>query len=380
MADFSNPDNDSLAYWLAFSSLTGTGLGFKKIQILHEHFQGLKEAWNASAKELQFFPWLNSSILERFIEQRNSIDPDNLMQKLVASGAEAFHYFSPSYPALLRQIDNPPLVLYAKGSFHQCSFDCAVGIVGTRKPTAYGEKLAKDLAKDLANAGVLVISGMAYGIDSLAHWGAIESDGLTVAVLGSGVDLCYPSSNKRLYKAITEEGKGAAVSEYFPGTAPQKFHFPARNRIISGLSKALAVVEAGDSSGSLITANIAFEQSREVFAIPGRIDSLMSVGTNDLIAKNIAHLLRDSNDILREMGWASKSSENSSATAISLQGREIEIYELMSNEPVQFDYLVEKTGMKIGELSAILTMLELAGVILRLPGDRYVREKQAFRV
>jgi DNA processing protein len=380
MSDFSNPDNDSLPYWLAFNSLTGTGLGLRKIQMLHDYFQGLKEAWHAPAKEFNALPWLNLSIVEKFIEQRKSIEPDQLMDKLLISGVEAFHYFHPEYPYILRQITDPPLVLFTKGQFHACDFDCSVGIVGTRKPSSYGERIAKGLAKDLAGAGVLIVSGMAYGVDSLAHWGAIESNGLTVAVLGCGVDLCYPSSNKPLYRAITEEGKGVAVSEYFPGTAPQKWHFPARNRIISGLSKALAVIEAGESSGALITANMAFEQSREVFAIPGRIDSATSIGTNGLIAKNIAHLLRNYADILKEMGWASKNSENGTSTAISLQGREAEVYELMSNEPLQFDYLIEKTGMNTGELSAILTMLELAGVVSRLPGDWYVREKQAFTV
>ncbi len=380
MSDFSNPSNESLPYWLAFNALSGTGLGLRKIQMLHDYFQGLQEAWHAPAKEFSALPWLNSSIIERFIEQRKSIEPQELFEKLSASGVEAFHYFHPEYPYILREINDPPLVLFTKGQFHACNFDCTVGIVGTRKPSSYGERLSKSLARDLACAGVLIVSGMAYGVDSLAHWGAIESNGLTVAVLGCGADLCYPSSNKPLYKAITEEGKGAVVSEYFPGTAPQKWHFPARNRIISGLSKALAVVEAGESSGALITANLAFEQSREVFAFPGRIDSPTSIGTNGLIARNIAHLLKDYTDILKEMGWASKNSENGDPTAVSLQGREIDVYELMSNEPIQFDYLIEKTGMNTGELSAILTMLELAGVVSRLPGDWYVREKQAFTV
>lgn len=380
MSDISNSDNDSLAYWLAFNSLSGTGLGFQKIQMLHDYFQGLKGAWQASAKELNSFPALTPSIIERFTEQRKTIEPEKLMEKLLVSGVDALHYFHSDYPYMLRQINDPPLVLFTKGNFSACNFGCSVGIVGTRKPTAYGEKLAKNLAKDLATAGVLVISGMAYGIDSIAHWGAIEGNGFTLAVLGCGVDLCYPSSNRPLYKAITEEVKGVLVSEYFPGTAPQKWHFPARNRIISGLSQAIAVVEAGESSGALITANIAFEQSREVFAFPGKVDSAMSIGTNGLIAKNIAHLLRDSTDILKEMGWASKSTESGTSTAISLQGREIEVYELMSNEPIQFDYLIEKTGMNTGELSAILTMMELAGVISRLSGDWYVREKQAFKV
>jgi len=378
--DFSNVDENELAYWLAFNSLSGTGLGFRKIKSLYDHFHGLKEAWQAPAKELGRLPGLNQSIVERLLEQKKLIEPQDLLEKLNNSGVEALYYFNPDYPSLLRQINDPPLVLFTKGQFRACNFNCAVGIVGTRKPSVYGEKLAKNLAKNLAEHGVLIVSGMAYGVDSLAHWGAVESGGMTVAVLGCGVDLCYPSSNKRLYSAILEKGQGAMVSEYFPGTQPQKWHFPARNRIISGLCKAIAVIEAGESSGALITANLAFEQSREVFAIPGRIDSPMSIGTNGLIAKNIAHLLRDHNDILREMGWASKNTENCVATAVALQGRELEVYELMSNEPSHFDYLIEKTGMNTGELSAILTMLELAGVISRLPGDWYTRDKQAFKI
>ncbi len=378
--EFSNVDKSELAYWLAFNSLSGTGLGFRKIKLLYDHYGSLKEAWDAPAKELSRLSWLNQSTIERLLEQKKTIEPDNLLEKLDKSGVEALYYFHPDYPSILRQINDPPLVLYTKGKFRACNFNCAVGIVGTRKPSAYGERLAKSLAKDLAQDGVLIVSGMAYGVDSLAHWGAVESGGMTVAVLGCGVDLCYPSSNKPLYNAILEKECGAIVSEYFPGSQPQKWHFPARNRIISGLSQAVAVIEAGESSGALITAHLAFEQSREVFAIPGRVDSSTSIGTNSLIAKNIAHLLRDHNDILKEMGWASKNTENGVATAVALQGRELDVYDLISNEPSHFDYLIEKTGMNTGELSAILTMLELAGVISKLPGDWYVREKQAFKV
>ncbi len=378
--DFGNLDENELAYWLAFNALSGTGLGFRKIKLLYDHFQSLKNAWAASPNELSRISWLSPSSAERLLEQKKSIEPERLFEKLQASGVEALYYFHPDYPSILRQINDPPLVLFTKGNFRDCNFNCAVGVVGTRKPTAYGERLAKELAKGLAENGVLIVSGMAYGVDSFAHWGAVESKGSTIAVLGCGVDICYPSSNKPLYKAIVEKGCGAIVSEYFPGTGPQKWHFPARNRIISGLSQALAVIEAGESSGALITAHIAFEQSREVFAIPGRVDSAMSLGTNGLIAKNIAHLVRDHNDILKEMGWVTGNTKNGTSTAVALQGRELEVYELMSHEPSHFDYLIEKTGMNTGELSAILTMLELAGVISRLPGDWYIRDKQAFKV
>jgi DNA processing protein len=255
-----------------------------------------------------------------------------------------------------------------------------VGIVGTRTPTALGQKLAKEISSGLAQSGVTIVSGMALGIDSLAHWGALESKGKTVAVLGSGVDYCYPSSNRHLYQALTEGGNGAVISEFFPGTKPEKWHFPARNRIISGMSQALAVIEAGEISGALITAKMAFEQSREVFAVPGRLNDRMSAGTNDLIAKNMAHLLRSYTDILEDMGWVSTGVSQTVPTIVELYGREREVFELMSLEPVHFDHLAEKTGMNTGELSATLTMLELGGLISRLPGDWYCLEGQTVTV
>jgi DNA processing protein len=374
MSDFNSPQREELAYWLAFNMLSGTGLGFRKIKLLHDHFDGLQRAWQAPIKELNILPWLNNSIIERFIEQKKAIEPLVLLDKLENSGISAFSYFHEQYPNALRQINDPPLILFTKGDFSACDFNHSVGIVGTRKPSAYGQKLAKSIAAEFAQTGTLVVSGMAFGVDSLAHWGAISAKGKTVAVLGCGVDICYPGTNKPLYKAIVEGG-GAVVSEYFPGTRPKSWHFPARNRIISGLTPALAVIEAGLESGALITAKLAFEQNREVFAIPGRIDSATSIGTNYLIAKNTAQLFRNAGDIMEEMNWVSKNSEPGTATVVTLQGREMEIYELMSAEPVHFDYLIEKTGMNTGELSAILTMLELAGVVSRLPGDWYSREK-----
>jgi len=375
MSDFNSPQKEEFAYWLAFNMLSGTGLGFRKIKLLYDHFQGLQGAWQAPIKELNVLPWLNPAIIERFNEQRKTIEPLLLLEKLLASGISAFPYVHEQYPYALRQIHDPPLILFVKGNLSICDFNHAVGIVGTRKPSSYGQKLAKSIAAELAKTGTLVVSGMAFGIDSLAHWGALSAKGKTVAVLGCGVDICYPATNKPLYKAIVEGG-GAVVSEYFPGTRPQSWHFPARNRIISGLAPALAVIEAGLESGALITAKLAFEQNREVFAIPGRIDSATSAGTNYLIAKNTAHLFSSAADILEEMNWVSKNQQLGTTAMVTLQGREMEIYELISPEPVHFDYLIEKTGMNTGELSAILTILELAGVISRLPGDWYGREKR----
>ena len=224
-SDFNSEQEEELSFWLAFNMLSGTGLGFKKIKLLYEHFQGIKEAWQATAKDLHKIPWLSSSMIERFVEEKNSIQPSQLLEKLRTSGVEAMHYFHPDYPGSLREINDPPLVLFSKGQIQSCDFSHSIGIVGTRKPSSYGQKLAKTISKELAENGVLVVSGMAFGVDSLAHWGALSGNGKTVAVLGCGVDICYPSSNKPLYKEIVETGRGTLVSEIFSRHTPPTLAF-----------------------------------------------------------------------------------------------------------------------------------------------------------
>jgi DNA processing protein len=379
--DSEGPMLEDLPYWLAFAWLSGPGLSSRKVTMLFEAFNSLKEAWHAGDHQLKKIPWLSEAGSERLISGRKDVDPAALLEKLNKENVKAFHFFHPDYPSLLRQIHDPPLVLFLKGQLDLKEIGKAVGVVGTRRPTAYGQRLAKQMAKDLARSGVTVVSGMALGIDSLAHWGAIEGNGRTVAVLGCGVDYCYPSSNKPLYKSLTEKDGQAVLSEFFPGTKPETWRFPARNRIISGMSEALLVVEAGEQSGALITAQMAFEQNREVFAVPGRIDSPMSIGTNGLIAKTQAHLCRNYMDIMDDRGWASTKRPGINVpTVVELYGREREVFDLISSEPVHFDNLLEKTGMNTGELSATLTMLELAGVVARLPGDWYALEAQGATV
>jgi DNA processing protein len=276
------------------------------------------------------------------------------------------------YPYMLRQIHDPPSVLFVNGNLRESDFHHVIAIVGTRSPSSYGQKLAKDVSRGLAHSGAVIGSGLAIGVDSYAHWGAIEGGGRTIAVVATGPDICYPTSNRRLMKAIVD-GHGVILSEYFPGTKPEKWHFPARNRIVSGLAKGIVVVEAGENSGALITARLGFEQNRDVFAFPGRVDSPMSAGTNLLIQKNQAHLVRNFGDVLDALQWV-QTSVREVTTVVELFGREKEIYEMLSNEPTHFDVLVERSGMTAGEMSATLTMLELAGVIARHPGDWYSRQ------
>lgn len=363
-----------LSYWLAFAWLSGAGLGFAKIKALYECFQSLEEAWKAPEYELRKLTWLNELAKQKLIAYRKQTNPDELLSRVMDKGIKAFHYYHPGYPRLLREIHDPPIVLFQKGNLSLENLGATIGIVGTRRPTAYGQKLVKEMARGLAENGVTVVSGMALGIDSLAHRGAIEVHGTTVAVLGSGVDVCYPSSNKPLYKSLTEASGQAIVSEFLPGTWPEKWHFPARNRIIAGMSEAILVIEAGEESGALITARMAMDENRDVYAMPGRVDSPMSAGCNDLIVRNTAHLCKNYTDIMKDMGWAVSQRTERRPTVVQLHGREGEVFDLISAEPVHFDYLLDKTGMNTGELSATLTMLELASVIRRLPGDWYAQE------
>ncbi len=371
--------DEEQAHWLAFDQLSGPGLGVQRVKLLYDRMLTLTAAWTASRDQLRSLGIINLDVIDAFIEKRKAIDPAALLEQVRKQNVQAYPLYHPLYPMRLREIHDPPIILYINGRLTPDDMLYAVGVVGTRRPSSYGQKFSKEISKNLAMAGATVVSGMAVGVDSLAHWGAIEGGGKTVAVLGCGPDVCYPSSNRPLFKALTSGEHGAVVSEFFPGTKPEPWRFPARNRIISGLSKGLAVIEAGETSGSLITAKLAFEQNREVFALPGRVDNPMSRGTNKLIGSHTAHVLTSHEDILNELRWASAPSGGGQVpTMVELYGKEKDVFELISSEPVHFDHLIERSGLQTGELSATLTMLELAGMVERLPGDWYSRQTTSY--
>jgi DNA processing protein len=363
------------SYWLAFDQLSGPGLGAVKLRSLFELHHSLKPIWHADRDMLIGTKALSRDGIEQFLQKRKEIEPAEILAKLKNTDIKAFPLMHPSYPFRLREIFDPPLVLYMRGELSPEDITHAAGVVGTRKPTSYGQRLAKEFARSLSGAGVAVISGMAIGIDSLAHYGAIEGGGKTVAVLACGVDVCYPSSNRPLFQKLVEGRFGAVVSEFAPGTRPEQWRFPARNRIISGLSEAVVVIEAGETSGSLITAKIAFEQNREVFAVPGRIDSVASKGCHKIIKEQTAQLCTGVDDVMEKMRWVSVKLGREVPTVVQLFGREKEVFELLSNEPMHFDHISERSGIPAPELSATLTMLELAGVVTRHTGDWYSRDR-----
>jgi DNA processing protein len=362
---------EELAWWLALHSVPVAGLGREYIEKLVDRFQG-PSVWTASKQEIIARDEYLARGADLFIERRKQIDPEALLKQVRATEIDAFPIGDPRYPPALRHIFGPPLVLFFRGQLFEFDMMHTVAIVGTRAATPYGSRIAKDMARDLARAGIVVVSGLAYGIDSLAHWGAIEGGGRTVAVLASGCDLCYPSSNKPLFNKILD-GNGAVISEFFPGVKPDKWHFPARNRIVSGISRAIVVIEAGETSGALITANIGFEQDREVYAVPGRVDMPSSAGTNRLLVETKARPVRNAEDVMNGLNWET-TSMGGVTTVVELFGREKEVFDRLTNVPTHFDVLCHETGIGAGELSATLTMLELAGIVVRHPGDWFARQ------
>ncbi len=279
----------------------------------------------------------------------------------------------PEYPSLLREIDDPPFALYVRGKL-PLNTACTIGIVGTRRGTQYGKLVAARLASQLALKGIIVVSGLAAGIDAAAHQGALDVGGHTVAVLGCGLDVSYPKTNQPLFERIAVEG--TAMSEYSLGTRPAKWTFPQRNRILSGLCRGVVVVQAPARSGSLITARLALEQGREVFAVPGNITTATSAGTNGLIRQG-AKIVETIDDVLEEFpdlrSMADRAPTVEEAEEPSLGVRERRVYDLISLDPVHVDDIIARADLSPTEASHVLLLLQLEDLIAEVDGGRYVR-------
>ncbi len=280
----------------------------------------------------------------------------------------------PDYPALLRSIDDPPVVLYYRGDLACLDAD-PVALVGSRAATSYGRRSSFTLARDLAGEGITVISGLAHGIDAAAHRGALEGGGATVGILGCGIDVVYPRDHEELYRQV--EAAGALISEYPPGTRPDGFRFPARNRIIAGLALGVVVVEATLRSGSLITARLALDHGREVFAVPGRIDSDRSAGPHRLLQQG-AYLAQSAGDVLLELGLAvprpqPPPDDASTSRAAGLGEDERLLLSVLEVYPRDIDEIIRASGLTPQRVHALLLSLELTGLVRQLPGQMYER-------
>lgn len=372
---------------IAWISLNMTpGVGPRAATKLLERFGSADAVFHARRPELESLrlkPETIDSIIKNEFHEKAAIELDRVKQ----IGGDVLILDDGSYPALLREIDDPPPVLYVKGDWQLCFDQPAVGVIGSRMCSTYGENASEMLSRDLASRGLTVVSGLARGIDTAAHRGAIRGQGKTIAVMGTGIDAVYPKENTGLVREILGSG-GCLVSQFPLGTPPLKDNFPYRNRIISGLSLGVLIVEASERSGSLITARLAMEQNREVMAVPGNITSGNSFGTNYLI-KSGAKLVQQWQDVVAELPseisaaiLPPKIEKESAETAVrqpelipaDMTDNERKVWELLSgDESTHIDILLETSGLSFGDLNTVLVALDIRDLIRVLPGKHYAR-------
>ena len=341
--------------------------GPARTKLLIKYFGGSKNAWNASVKSLLEIG-LSRSVVKKFDEHRNLFDFRKYFETLKRLEIKTVTVSDKNYPRNLMDLEDAPIVVYYRGELKQSDVN-SVAMVGSRKMTVYGREVAEKLAMSLASYGVTIVSGLAFGIDITSHKAALEAGGRCIAVLASSPEIITPKSNEWLGKKIIESG-GAVVSEYPIGTEPQKSYFPFRNRIISGLSKAVIVVEGMEKSGTIHTASHAAKQGREVFAVPGQITSPMS-GAPHFLIKNGAKMVTDVKDILEELDLQLKVDNDAMDKVLPSDKREKQIIEYLSREPMHLDELARITELKVSVISSKLTVMELKGLVKNLGGGVY---------
>ena len=345
----------------------------RRMTILLDHFSSPEEMWRAPHGALSSLPGFSAETTAKIVAQRSGQALDNELEQARKLDVGILTILDEDYPPLLRQIENPSAVLYMQGN-PLIDTTRTLAIVGTRRSSRYGRMMASSLAQGLAALGLTIVSGLAIGIDTAAHKGALEN-GCTIAVLGSGLAHIYPASNTRLATQICEQG-GSLVSEYPLTMPPSKWTFPQRNRIISGLSRGVIVVEAPQRSGALITARLAMEQGREVFAVPGNATSTASTGTNALI-KDGAKLVTCVDDVVSEfpdlaaLTKPSPKTQQQHETNLSLEERRV--YDLIGLEPLHIDDIISRVGISPTQAAQILLMLQLQDLIEQIEGRRYIR-------
>ncbi len=344
-------------------------IGPKSFFNLIEYFGSAEKVFEADRQTMINSLSLNNKAVDAIYRYRD-IDIEPYIRKLHDYDIKLITFYDEKYPTLLKDISDPPPVLYVRGN-EEIINDMGISVVGSRYCTYYGSQMAYEFSARLTELGFTIISGMARGIDSRAHLGALSVNGKTVAVLGCGLDVVYPRENSSLYEEIIR--KGAVISEFPLGTKPLKQNFPRRNRIISGLGIGVLVVEAGEKSGSLITASFALEQGKEVFAIPGNINNETSKGTNRLI-KDGAKIVTELNDIIEKYELRSDLKEKIESQRVNnLSEKLIRLLGYINNEPVNINSLAEISGIRINELMPMINSLILAGYIKELPGKFFVK-------
>ncbi len=356
---------DTLRYWLGFNLVRG--IGPMRLRMLLDLFGDIQSAWEASEQVLRETR-LDRRSLENFLKVRHQVNLDEVLRQVERAGAQVLTWDTPDYPGLLRQIADAPPVLFVRGTLTPADA-WSVALVGTRKATVYGREVAHRLATDLAQNRVTLVSGLARGIDCIAHKAAVDAGGRTLAVLGSGIDYIYPTEHRKLAEAIVDNG--ALISDYPLGTRPEAANFPARNRIISGLSLGVVVVEADVKSGALITADFALDHGREVFAVPGSILSPASAGCNRLL-RDGANVVTEVGDILEALHLDQVSEKQLAREVLPSNPTEAAILEHLTAEPRHLDELSREIALPVATISSALVMMELKGMTRQVAPLQYV--------
>jgi DNA processing protein len=359
---------DELAYWIAFSRVMG--IGPVRFKLLLDFFaEDVAAAWHANRHEL-LAAHLDQKTIDKFLLQRATILPQHELERLERLRISIITWKDDTYPPLLRKIEYAPPVLYLCGNLTDDDRRFSLGIVGTRKMTTYGRQVTEHFASHLAKGKVTIVSGLALGIDTVAHTTALDNGGRTIAVLASGLDTIYPSSNYALARRIVESGQGALLSAFPLGVRPETGNFPARNHLISGLSLGVLVTEAPPRSGALITANSALDQGREVFAVPAGIFSPSSGGVNKLIQDG-AHPVTDVNDIMESLNLYMLPQQAEAQILLPANDEERILLKLLNVDPQHIDELIRLSNFPANLVSSTLTMMELKGLVRHLGGMQY---------
>ncbi|WP_223375994.1 DNA-processing protein DprA [Schnuerera sp. xch1] len=359
MRDISNRD---VLIWL-----NSINIGNKNIDKIMNQVSQLSDLWNSSSDKIYNLKGIKQKIKEEIISKRKDDYLKRLFDAIEKHNIDVTTVLDENYPMGLHYIYDKPKVIYINGNIIEKD-NIGIAIVGSRKATSYGKWATEKFVKELVKLDVTIVSGLALGIDSVAHKAALREGGRTIAILGNGLDVIYPMKNKKIYEEIPKNG--ALISEYFFGMPPLAYNFPQRNRIISGLSLGVVVIEAKKKSGSLITAQHALEQGKEVFALPGNINSIFSEGTNQLI-KDGAKLIMEIDDIIEEiyqLQEKTKIKKEENIDYSQLSTLEKQVFELIKEKPIHCDSIAANTGIDISTINSILTILELKGMIKEMTG------------
>lgn len=354
-------------YWIAFSAIEEIGSTF--VQRLYNYFGDIETAYKASLSDLSQIEGLSVKRAENFVKARDKMNPDKALEEILKRNLSFLTFEDENYPYMLKNISDPPMVLYVKGDLKRCNLEKTLAVVGSRKASTNAKDVLTRILSELRNTDICVVSGLASGIDTTAHQGAISNNLKTIGVIASGFDFVYPTSNKHLYRQI-EESEGAIVSEYFPTFEPLPFRFPQRNRIVSGLSYGTLVAEAALKSGALITANLCLEQGRELMCIPGLVSNPNTEGIYKLLKQGAA-MVTSAEDILSALRWEIVAQKQTKLNFSSFSQDEQKVLDSIEVEAKGFDKISSETGIGFSELLVCLTNLELSGAIKQVEGEKY---------